>query len=93
MRVRITKILTGSIDGIQLSRFSMGHVYDVSTTLGSYLLAEGTAEPAPNDTPTEILPVEEQMFRQPPTAPKGVILPKSNAADRRKRHLRTEKPD
>jgi len=85
MRVRITKTLSGSIDGIQLSRFSLGHVYDVSTTLGSYLLAEGMAEPAPNDAPTAILPVEEQMFRKPPTAPKsGIVLQKSHAADRAK---------
>ena len=85
MRVRITQTLSGSIDGIQLSRFSLGHVYDVSTTLGSYLLAEGMAEPAPSDTPTAILPVEEQMFRKPPTPAKGVILPKPQAADRPKR--------
>ena len=83
MRVRITKTLSGSIDGIQLSRFSLGHIYDVSTTLGSYLLAEGMAEPAPNDM--ALLPVEEQMFRNAPNAPKGIVFPKSKAADRPKR--------
>ena len=84
MRVRITKTLSGSIDGIQLSRFSWGHVYDVSTTLGSYLLAEGMAEPAPNDTPA-LLPVEEQMFKNASSIPRGVVPPKSTAADRPKR--------
>ena len=91
MRVRITKTLSGSIDGIQLGRLSHGHVYDVNTSLGCYLLSEGMAEPAPNDLPTAILPAEEQMFRKPPTARAGLVLPKSNAADRAKRSI--TKPD
>jgi hypothetical protein len=83
MRVRITKTLNGSIDGIQLARLSKGQVYDVNTSLACYLLSEGMAEPAPNDTPTAILPVEKQMFRQEPKATrKGVVLPRSLAADR-----------
>jgi len=41
------------------------------------------AEPAPNDTPTVILPVEKQMFRQEPKATrKGVVLPRYLADDR-----------
>ena len=51
----ITQPLSGSIDGIQLARLSQGQVYDVNTSLGCYLLSEGMAEPAPNDTPTENL--------------------------------------
>jgi hypothetical protein len=92
MRVRITKSLTGSIDGIQLSRLSQGHVYDVNTSLGCYLLSEEMAEPAPNESPTAILPVEEQLFRKAPTvSTTGVVLPKSTAADRVKR--RREDPE
>ena len=44
MRVRITKALAGSIDGIQLSRLSKGRVYDVNTSLACYLLSEEMAE-------------------------------------------------
>jgi hypothetical protein len=80
MRVRITKVLTGSIDGIQLSKLSMGQVYDVHTTLGCYLLSEEMAEPAPNAVTTAILPVEKQMFRDEPR--RSVILPRSFATDR-----------
>ena len=46
MRIRITKVLQGSIDGIQLSRLVQGQVYDVNTSLACYLLSEQMAEPA-----------------------------------------------
>ena len=46
MRVRVTRQLRGSIDGIQLDHFKVGTVYDVGVTVGCYLLAEGAAEPA-----------------------------------------------
>jgi hypothetical protein len=82
MRVRITKALTGSIDGIQLSRLSKGQVYDVNTSLACYLLSEEMAEPASADQPTAFLPIEQKMFEQPPETRKGVVLPRSLAADR-----------
>jgi hypothetical protein len=92
MRVRITKALTGSIDGIQLSRLSKGHVYDVYTSLACYLLSEEMAEPAPHDEPTAILPVEKKLFERPAeTRAKGLILPRSLAADStRKKKRKTE---
>jgi hypothetical protein len=45
MRLKITRALSGSIDGIQLSLFVVGHVYEVSASLGSFLIAVGAAEP------------------------------------------------
>ena len=50
VRLKITCELRGSIDGIQLTRFVEGEVYEVSTSLGSYLLAEGVAEPVGDAT-------------------------------------------
>ena len=90
MRVRITKPLTGSIDGIQLSRLSKGEVYDVYTSLACYLLAEKMAEPVPEGEPTSILPIEKQMFRTPdPTEPAKRIPPaRAIAADRPRRKKR-----
>ena len=38
-RLRITQPLVDSIDGIQLSPFVTGAVYDVGTSLANYLLA------------------------------------------------------
>jgi hypothetical protein len=82
MRVRITKALTGSIDGIQLSRLSQGHVYDVYTSLACYLLSEEMAEPASDDEPTAILPIENKMFERPAETRKGIVPPRSIATDR-----------
>ena len=45
MRLRITRKLTGIVDGIDLSRFMETLTYDVSTSLANLLLAEGWAEP------------------------------------------------
>ena len=82
MRVRITKPLAGSIDGIQLSRLSKGQVYDVYTSLACYLLSEEVAEPALDDEPVALLPVENKLFQQPTETRRGIILPRSLAADR-----------
>jgi hypothetical protein len=84
MRVRITKTLAGSIDGIQLSHFTKGQVYDVYTSLACYLLSEQMAEPAPNDQPTAQLPIEKQMFGSLPLPEprKTLVFPRSIAADR-----------
>jgi hypothetical protein len=62
VRLRITRTLGGSIDGIHLDRFRRGRVYEVSTLFACYLLAEGAAEPVSDDTPAEILPPEQQLF-------------------------------
>jgi hypothetical protein len=59
MRIRITHTLSGSIDGIQLSRFVTGLTYDVGTTLGNYLLAEGLAVPVDESTPALVLPIQD----------------------------------
>lgn len=59
MRIRITQSLSGSIDGIQLRRFVTGLTYDVGTTLGNYLLAEGLAVPVDEDTPALVLPIQD----------------------------------
>lgn len=92
MRVRITKALAGSIDGIQLSRLSQGHVYDVNTSLACYLLSEQMAEPAADDEPTALLPVENKMFERPTeTRAKGLILPRSLAADRARKNEKKDK--
>ena len=52
MRVRITRRLRGSIDGISLRRFEAGEVYDVGTSLGNYLMACGHAIPVVEEQPT-----------------------------------------
>lgn len=92
MRVRITKALTGSIDGIQLSRLSKGQVYDVYTTLACYLLSEEVAEPAVNDEPVAILPVEKKMFEHPVERAKAIVVPRSIADDRQRKKKKSKQP-
>jgi len=87
MRVRITEPLSGSIDGIQLSRFVTGVTYDVGTTVGNYLLAMEVAVPAESDTSTVGLPFHDDT---------DVLFPGhaiAEAADRapRRRRLPTRK--
>jgi hypothetical protein len=92
VRLRITRTLGGSIDGIQLYRFRRGRVYEVRTLLACYLLAEGAAEPVSDDTPVEILPPEQQLFaplvdppaqnRDLPKAPQHQTAAPAEAADR-----------
>ena len=103
VRLRITRTLDGSIDGIHLDRFRSGHVYEVRTLLACYLLAMGAAEPVSDDTPAEILPPEKQMFAPLADAParnsgfpkaiqQPTAFPLAEAADRAKpRRRRTSK--
>ena len=89
MRVRITKTLSGSIDGIQLSRLSKGQVYDVYTSLACYLMSEEMAEPAPNVEPVEVLPVENQESQENhANSSKVISFPRSTAADRSRKNKR-----
>jgi two-component system, chemotaxis family, chemotaxis protein CheY len=43
VRLRITSPLSGTVDGIDLSKFTEGLTYEVGTIIGNYLLAEGWA--------------------------------------------------
>jgi hypothetical protein len=82
MRVRITQPLSGSIDGIQLSRFVTGLTYDVGTTLGNYLLAAGSAVPVEEVTPALVLPIHDVT---------EILFPRSEAADVERKSRRRPK--
>ena len=84
MRVRITKTLKGSIDGIQLSRLATGQVYDVNSSLACYLLSEKLAELAQNDEFSKLETPERSGDERPLESRKGAVLPRSLAADRRR---------
>ena len=86
MRVRITQTLSGSIDGIQLRRFVTGLTYDVGTTLGNYLLAEGLAVPVDESTPALVLPIQDDSELE---SGKAV---RSEAQDRARRARRKRTP-
>jgi two-component system, chemotaxis family, chemotaxis protein CheY len=63
VRVRITRQLSGGVDGIDLSRFLEGLTYEVGTTLGNYLLAQGWGEPASQQDAAAVLPLNRTLRR------------------------------
>lgn len=106
MRLRITRQPIGSVDGIRLDDFIVGFVYDIGTTLGSYLLAQGVAEPADDDATGLVPPLTDIRFsvirpssNRQPTAQDGEASdenssrePLSEAADRQRRTTPTRRP-
>jgi len=63
LRVRITRPLSGAVDGIDLSKFAEGLTYNVGTTLGNYLLSQGWAVVS-GDEPAPGLPLRRGLRRQ-----------------------------
>ena len=59
MRVRIIKRPEGGLDGVALDRFLPGFVYDVGTTIGDLLLAEGSAVLYESDRPALVIPLPD----------------------------------
>jgi CheY-like chemotaxis protein len=51
------------VDGIDLSKFLEGLTYEVGTTLGNYLLAQRWAEPASQEEPAAVLPLNRTIHR------------------------------
>jgi hypothetical protein len=62
MRVRITRSRTGEVDGIDLKTFEKGFTYDVSPSLGTYLVTTASAELVAPDEPAAEEPLSEIRF-------------------------------
>jgi hypothetical protein len=87
MRVRITKALSGSIDGIQLSRFLVGLTYDVGTTIGNYLLSMSAAVPVDAESPALVLPIHdvaEVVFHKVPVTEASDRPPRKKSSSKRR---------
>ena len=82
MRLKITQRLHGSIDGIQLDHFELGKVYEVGTSIGSYLLSAGAAEPATDQVRAIVFPLEKESLEDPK---KNGSDARDRAADRSRR--------
>lgn len=77
MRIRIIQRPHPScIDGLQLERFEPGFQYEVGTSLGCLLLAEGWAEPVISEEPALLVPLRE-------TNPEAEALPPNLTIERR----------
>jgi CheY-like chemotaxis protein len=63
LKVRITRDLRGKVDGVDLSKYLRGLIYEVGTSIGNYLLCQGWAMPAPPDAPQAVLPLNRTILR------------------------------
>ena len=62
MRVRVTRIRKGEIDGIDLRTFQKGVTYDVTPSLGTYLVTTASADLVADDAPMAEKSMSEIRF-------------------------------
>ena len=56
MKVRITQAMKGTLDGIDLTKFEVGRVYDMGSALGNYMMASGYGTPVADEKPAPGVP-------------------------------------
>jgi len=57
----------GAIDGVDLTAFRAGRTYEVDSTLATYLVVCGCAEPASHDGPALVVQCDETLMTVPAT--------------------------
>lgn len=60
MRLRITRAMSGNLDGVRLESLKIGEVYDMGVSLGQYLMGCGFALPVVDERPARIVPLDQQ---------------------------------
>jgi len=92
LRIKITKLLRGSIDGIQLNRFETGRTYDVGTTLGNCLLSMGAGVPVDDEHHVQGLRLDEvaKLLFKPNTVSDAAEDRPKRVKRKRKRRPRVE---
>ena len=64
MRVPIIEKMSGTLDGIDLTKFEVGHVYEVGATFGNYLLASRYAAPVSDEQSAGVVPLDHAVDRR-----------------------------
>ena len=59
MRVRITREMAGDLDGLRLDSLKIGEMYDIGTSLATYLMSCGFAIPVVDERPARIVPLDQ----------------------------------
>ena len=59
MRIRVVTPMKGTIDGLDLTLFHTGKVYDVSAALATYLMASGYAMPVTDERPARAIALND----------------------------------
>ena len=70
----------GDIDGIDLTKFEIGHTYEMATSLANYRMAFGYAMPVADERPGLVVPLDE--------AHRHITIPIAEAADKPRRKPR-----
>ena len=68
MRVRITTSMKGKIDGIDLTRFVVGQVYDMGPSLANYLMASGYTISVLGEKPPPVVPNDDTGTTRAPAS-------------------------
>jgi hypothetical protein len=51
--------MSGNLDGLRLDSFKIGEVYDIGTSLATYLMSCGFAIPVVDERPARIVPLDQ----------------------------------
>jgi hypothetical protein len=60
LRIRILKLSEGILDGVSLSRFVPGLIYEVPVSLGAFLVAQEAAEEDATSTIAVVIPITKE---------------------------------
>ena len=91
MRIRILKQSEGVLDGVSLSRFVPGLIYEVLVSLGAFLVAEEAAEEDATSTIAVVIPLTKESaslrggISVPSLADRAADRPRRRKRDRRTR--------
>jgi hypothetical protein len=51
--------MSGDLDGLRLDNFKIGEMYDIGTSLATYLMSCGFAIPVVDERPARIVPLDQ----------------------------------
>jgi hypothetical protein len=72
--------MSGDLDGLRLDSFKKGEVYDIGTSLATYLMSCGFAIPVVDERPARIVPLDQGDVHD--TVPSATGDARSVMADR-----------
>jgi hypothetical protein len=59
MRIRVLESRANAVDGVDLSLFHAGHVYEVDPSIATFLIVSGMARPATDGAPALVVRNDE----------------------------------
>ena len=84
MRVRIVSEHPGEVDGVPLSAFQVGLTYEVSTSIGTYLIAMRCAELVVESSEAAVTAIAECVYGVYAREPHAVAADRGSPSRRKK---------